>query len=101
TPRSPSGGARPRRRPRRPRPGTGRAWPAPCAHGRGHHEADGDRSPIEDIRRVHTGPATLPRDRRDWEAADMSRRLIGPVDTIWLNMDRPNNLMVIDSLMFL
>lgn len=31
----------------------------------------------------------------------MSRRLIGPVDTIWLNMDRPNNLMVIDSLMFL
>ncbi|HEY0774864.1 MAG TPA: wax ester/triacylglycerol synthase domain-containing protein, partial [Nocardioidaceae bacterium] len=31
----------------------------------------------------------------------MSRRLIGPVDTIWLNMDRPNNLMVIDTLMFL
>ena len=28
----------------------------------------------------------------------MSTRLIGPVDTIWLNMDRPNNLMVIDSL---
>ena len=31
----------------------------------------------------------------------MSRRLIGPVDTIWLNMDRPNNLMVIDSVMVL
>ena len=31
----------------------------------------------------------------------MSRRLIGPVDTIWLNMDRANNLMVVDSLMFL
>jgi diacylglycerol O-acyltransferase / wax synthase len=28
-------------------------------------------------------------------------RRIGPVDTIWLNMDRPNNLMVIDSLTFL
>lgn len=26
-----------------------------------------------------------------------SRRAIGPVDTIWLNMDRPNNLMVIDG----
>ena len=31
----------------------------------------------------------------------MSNRLIGPVDTIWLNMDRANNLMVIESLMFL
>jgi diacylglycerol O-acyltransferase len=31
----------------------------------------------------------------------MSRRLIGPVDTIWLNMDRENNLMVIDSVMCL
>ncbi|GAA6526225.1 wax ester/triacylglycerol synthase family O-acyltransferase [Intrasporangium sp. DVR] len=30
-----------------------------------------------------------------------TRRRIGPVDTIWLNMDRPNNLMVIESLMFL
>lgn len=29
------------------------------------------------------------------------RRRIGPVDTIWLNMDRPNNLMVITSLVFL
>ena len=29
------------------------------------------------------------------------RRGIGPVDTIWLNMDRPNNLMVIESVMFL
>lgn len=29
------------------------------------------------------------------------RRRIGPVDTIWLNMDRPNNLMVIESVMFL
>ena len=29
------------------------------------------------------------------------KRRIGPVDTIWLNMDRPNNLMVIESLMFL
>ena len=28
------------------------------------------------------------------------RRPIGPVDTIWLNMDRPNNLMVVDMLMF-
>ena len=27
------------------------------------------------------------------------RRAIDPVDTIWLNMDRPNNLMVIESLM--
>jgi hypothetical protein len=25
---------------------------------------------------------------------------MGPVDTIWLNMDRPDNLMIIDSLMF-
>ncbi len=31
----------------------------------------------------------------------MSRRLIGPVDTIWLNMDRANNLMVIDSVVLL
>ncbi len=30
----------------------------------------------------------------------MGRRTIGPVDTIWLNMDRPNNLMIIDSVMF-
>ena len=29
----------------------------------------------------------------------MARRSIDPVDTIWLNMDRPNNLMVIESLM--
>ncbi|HEX2704762.1 MAG TPA: wax ester/triacylglycerol synthase domain-containing protein, partial [Candidatus Lustribacter sp.] len=29
------------------------------------------------------------------------KRHISPVDTIWLNMDRPNNLMVIISLMFL
>jgi WS/DGAT/MGAT family acyltransferase len=29
----------------------------------------------------------------------MSGRTMGPVDTIWLNMDRPDNLMVIDSLM--
>ena len=28
------------------------------------------------------------------------RRSIGPVDTMWLNMDRPNNLMVIDSVMW-
>jgi WS/DGAT/MGAT family acyltransferase len=27
-----------------------------------------------------------------------SRRPIGPVDAIWLNMDRPNNLMVVDAL---
>jgi WS/DGAT/MGAT family acyltransferase len=27
------------------------------------------------------------------------RRPIDPVDTIWLNMDRPNNLMVVESLM--
>lgn len=27
------------------------------------------------------------------------RRLIDPVDNIWLNMDRPNNLMVIESVM--
>jgi diacylglycerol O-acyltransferase len=31
----------------------------------------------------------------------MARRAIGPVDTIWLNMDRANNLMVIESLMTL
>lgn len=31
----------------------------------------------------------------------LTRRPIGPVDTMWLNMDRPNNLMVIESLMFL
>ena len=29
------------------------------------------------------------------------KRRIGPVDTLWLNMDRPNNLMIIESLMFL
>ena len=29
----------------------------------------------------------------------MAQRTIDPVDTIWLNMDRPNNLMVIESLM--
>jgi diacylglycerol O-acyltransferase / wax synthase len=29
------------------------------------------------------------------------RRRIGPVDALWLNMDRPNNLMVITSLVFL
>src|SRR5665647_647023 len=28
------------------------------------------------------------------------QRSIGPVDTMWLNMDRPNNLMVIDSVMW-
>ncbi len=28
------------------------------------------------------------------------RRVIGPVDTMWLNMDRPNNLMVIDGVMW-
>jgi len=27
------------------------------------------------------------------------RRSFGPVDTMWLNMDRPNNLMVIDAVM--
>src|SRR5450756_1559004 len=27
-------------------------------------------------------------------------RPIGPVDAMWLNMDRPNNLMVIDSVMW-
>lgn len=27
-------------------------------------------------------------------------RTMGPVDTMWLNMDRPNNLMVIDSVMW-
>lgn len=31
----------------------------------------------------------------------MTRRPIDPVDTIWLNMDRANNLMVIESLMML
>ncbi len=29
-----------------------------------------------------------------------SRRPVGAVDTMWLNMDRPNNLMVIDSVMW-
>jgi WS/DGAT/MGAT family acyltransferase len=29
------------------------------------------------------------------------RRPVGPVDNIWLRMDRPNNLMVIDSVMWL
>lgn len=28
------------------------------------------------------------------------RRAVGPVDTMWLNMDRPNNLMVIDGVMW-
>lgn len=28
------------------------------------------------------------------------RRVVGPVDTMWLNMDRPNNLMVIDGVMW-
>ena len=31
----------------------------------------------------------------------MTQRAMGPVDTIWLNMDTPENLMVIDSLMVL
>ena len=31
----------------------------------------------------------------------MTDRTMGPVDTIWLNMDTPENLMVIDSLMVL
>lgn len=31
----------------------------------------------------------------------MASRVVDPVDTIWLNMDRPNNLMVIESLMML
>lgn len=31
----------------------------------------------------------------------VGRRLVDPVDTIWLNMDRPNNPMVIESLMTL
>lgn len=31
----------------------------------------------------------------------MGTRKMGPVDAIWLNMDRPDNLMVIDSLIFL
>lgn len=36
------------------------------------------------------------------EAARMATgRRIGPVDTIWLNMDRPENLMVIESVMLL
>jgi len=30
----------------------------------------------------------------------MARRSVGAVDTIWLNMDRPNNLMVIDGVMW-
>lgn len=30
-----------------------------------------------------------------------SRRPVGAVDTMWLNMDRPNNLMVIDGVMWL
>ncbi len=29
-----------------------------------------------------------------------TRRPVGPVDTMWLNMDRPNNLMIIDSVMW-
>src|SRR5690606_23350525 len=33
------------------------------------------------------------------EEHPMSHRSIDPVDTIWLNMDRDNNLMVIESLM--
>lgn len=28
------------------------------------------------------------------------RRSVGPVDSMWLNMDRPNNLMVIDAVMW-
>lgn len=31
----------------------------------------------------------------------MARRPVDPVDAIWLNMDRPDNLMVIESLMML
>ncbi len=31
----------------------------------------------------------------------MAGRTISPADTLWLNMDRPNNLMVIESLMLL
>lgn len=32
--------------------------------------------------------------------AVVDRRLVGPVDTMWLNMDRPNNLMVVDALVW-
>ncbi len=39
--------------------------------------------------------------RKGTRMPSRGRRRIGPVDTIWLNMDRPNNLMVIDAVMFL
>ena len=39
-------------------------------------------------------PVRAPRD-----AVQVARRTIDPVDTIWLNMDRADNLMVIESLM--
>lgn len=38
---------------------------------------------------------------KGWRMRPGGRRRIGPVDTIWLNMDRPNNLMVIVSVVFL
>ena len=31
----------------------------------------------------------------------LRKRRVGPVDTMWLNMDRPNNLMVIEALLLL
>ena len=31
----------------------------------------------------------------------LRKRRVGPVDTMWLNMDRPNNLMVIEALILL
>ncbi len=31
---------------------------------------------------------------------DLGRHPIGPVDTLWLRMDRPNNLMVVESVMW-
>ncbi len=60
------------------------------------------------VRRADPGPVPLPPHRARCEPAGeggrrtvMARRPIGPVDTIWLNMDRPDNLMVIDTLVFL
>lgn len=47
--------------------------------------------------------ATLPAGTplgRSVVVAMSERRPVGPVDTMWLNMDRPNNLMVIDGVMW-
>ena len=68
---------------------------------RGAARAQRSRRPSERAARRPNGvPRAIHDGRRvRTERAPSMRRPIDPVDTIWLNMDRPNNLMVIESLM--